>query len=180
MENPVGQFFGFIAFWISVWNFLYCKDWKFILYTLIASVFWGIHFHIIGALTAAYFNYVDVFKNYFALKYEKNKKIMQGFLVLYVVLWIGMFLNIDIVHFRLGELNYLSLLVTFSALFSTFLIFKTRWVVMKFWFLVVVLCWLTYNINYWSIGWVMTDLTLLISGVIGIYKDLKEEKRTTV
>ncbi|MDD5770553.1 MAG: YgjV family protein, partial [Candidatus Gracilibacteria bacterium] len=129
LKNPIGQTVGFLAFFASIINFMYFKDKKFIWGTLIASIFWGIHFNFIGALTAAYINYFDIFKNAIALKYEKNKNWMWGFLLAYFIIGIGTFLNFDILKLEIGELNYFSLLPTFASIFSTILVFKTRGVV---------------------------------------------------
>lgn len=176
LENPLGQAFWILAFIISIVNFLFLRDKKFIFATLVASIFWGIHFQFIWALAAAYINYFDVLKNAMALKYERNKNWMYAFFVSYTIIWVWTFLNFDIFSLTFWEINYFSLFPTFCALFSTFLVFKTRGIVMKWWFLLVVCSWLVYNINYWSIGWVMTDGTLLIAGIIWIIKDFKSKE----
>ena len=40
LENPSTQIIGLIAFLVSIYNFLFCKDKKFIIVTGIASFVW--------------------------------------------------------------------------------------------------------------------------------------------
>ena len=178
MQNPIWQTLGILAFLVSIINFAFMKDKKFIIWTLIASIFWWIHFHSIWALAAAYINYFDVIKNALALKYERNKKWMYAFFAIYSLIWIFTFLNINLKTFSIWDYNYFSLFPTFCSLFSTYLVFNTRWIKMKSWFLLVVASWLVYNITYWSIWWVMTDLSLFLAWAFWIYKDLKEKNKT--
>lgn len=174
LENPFGQVVWIIAFLISIYNFLFCKDRKFIIVTAIASLVWWIHFFAIWALVAAYINFFDIFKNAASLKWERNKSWMWKFIIAYIIIWLYTFLNIDLNTFSIWELSYFSLLPTFSAIFSTYLVFMTNWVKMKMWFLLVVLAWLIYNIAFWSIWWVMTDLSLLVAWLIWTYRDTKK------
>lgn len=174
LENPFGQTIWIIAFLISIYNFLFCKDKKFIIVTAIASLVWWIHFFAIGALVASYINFFDIFKNLASLKWERQKSWMWKFIFAYSIIWLYTFLNIDFLTLTIWELNYFSLLPTFSAIFSTYLVFMVRWVKMKLWFLLVVLAWLIYNLAFGSIGWVMTDLSLLVAWLIWTYKDTKK------
>lgn len=176
LNNPLWQSIWLLGFLVSIINFLFLKDKKFIWWTLVASFFWWMHFYYIWALAASYINFFDVIKNWFALKYERNKNWMYIFIFSYFLIWVYTFLNFNISTLSIWELNYLSLFPTFSSLFSTFLVFKTRWIFMKAWFLFVVFSWLIYNISYWSIGWVMTDWSLFIAWIIWIIKDYKNSK----
>lgn len=99
---------------------------------------------------------------------------MWKFIIAYFFIWLYTFLDIKLYPFSIWELNYFSLLPTFSAIFSTYLVFMTKWLWMKWGFLIVVVAWLIYNIAFGSIGWVMTDLTLLVAWIIGIYRDNKK------
>jgi len=164
LGNPLGQTLWLIAFWVSVYNFLYCRDKKFILFALIASIFWGSHFFVLGLLSAAYINFVDVIKNALALRYEKNKYITLGFIMIYIIL---------------SYLTYnwpLSLIPLATAILSTILVFYVRWVYLNTWFMIVIAMWLVYNFTGWSIGGVMTDITLMVSWLIGIYKIIKSDR----
>ena len=165
LVNPSWQIIWIIAFFLSIYNFLYCRDRKFIIVTAIASLFWWVHFFLIWAITAAFINFFDISKNIASLKWERKKSWMLVFIWIYVVIW---FFTYE---------NYYSLLPTFSAIFSTYLVFMTRWIKMKAWFLIVVLAWFIYNIYFWSIWGILTDVSLAIAWIIWIIKDLKNDKK---
>ncbi len=181
IKNPWGQSIWMVAFVISIVNFWFLKNKMFIWGTLVASIAWAINFFFLGALTAAVMNFFDVFKNAAALKFERSAKSMYYFMAIYLIIWFFMLygLNIDLekwLYFT-PEYNFKSLLVTFSAVFSTFLVFKTRWVQMKAGFLLVVVAYLTYNTIFQNIWWILTDLSLWVAWIFGIWKDYREEKK---
>lgn len=182
-ENPLAQSIWLIAFVISVVNFGFMKWRNFVWWTLIASLAWGLNFFFLWAFAAAYINFFDVFKNAAALIWEKSKKALILFLIIYVLIWIWNFLwmklSFETFKITFWELDFLSLIPTFTALLSTFLVFKTTWVTMKAWFLVVVATWLIYNIYFWNIWWVLTDSSLWFAWIYWIIKDLKHERKTT-
>ena len=189
-ENPWGQWIWMIAFAISIVNFWFMKDRNFIWGTLFASLAWGLNFFFLWAFAAAYINFFDVFKNWAALMWEKSKKALQFFLIVYVIVWIWNFLWIHFTQYSqiisffpilssgaLWDLDYISLIPTLTALLSTYLVFKTSWVTMKAWFLVVVVVWLIYNIYFHNIWWILTDVSLWFMWIYWIWRDLKAEKK---
>ncbi len=183
LKNPLAQSIWIIAFLISIINFSFMKWRNFIWGTLIASLFWGLNFFFLWAFAAAYINFVDVFKNAAALIWKKSKKALILFLIIYILIWIWNFLwinfSFETYKITFWQISYLSLIPTFTALLSTYLVFKTTWVKMKAWFLVVVATWLIYNIYFWNIWWVLTDLSLWIAWIYWIIRDLKHERKTT-
>lgn len=70
--SPRAQVLGLVAFVLAVYNFTFCKDRKFIIMTAIISVIFGVHFSLLGLMTAGVINLFDVIKNIIALRYEKN------------------------------------------------------------------------------------------------------------
>ncbi|MDD3793685.1 MAG: YgjV family protein [Candidatus Gracilibacteria bacterium] len=168
LANPLGQIIGLIAFFVSIYNFLYCKNKRFIFFTMIASIFWGFHFLALGLLSAAYINIVDVLKNALALKYEKNKYMTLGFISIYVI----------ISYFTYEGI--ISLIPLATAILSTILVFYVRGVYLNIGFLFVIVLWMIYNLIGGSIGGFMTDSTLMITGIIGIYKIIKSENKKEV
>lgn len=166
--NPIWQFLWLIAFFISIYNFLYCKNKKFIFFTMIASFLWWFHFLALWLLSAAYINIVDVLKNALALKYEKNKYLTLWFIFIYFV----------ISYFTYTSL--ISLIPLATAILSTILVFYVRWVYLNIWFLFVIFLWMIYNIIWWSIWWFMTDTTLMITWIIWIYKIIKSENKKEI
>jgi len=166
--HPVWQIIWMIAFFVSIYNFLYCKDRRFVFFTMIASLVWWIHFYSIWLISAWLINLIDVIKNALALKYEKSNKITIAFVLLYLVIW---YLAFD---------WYLSLIPTINAIASTFLVFYIRWVWLNIWFLFVVWLWWVYNFYGQSIWWLSTDISLFVIWIIWIVKILISEKKEKI
>jgi len=147
--NPIAQSVWLIAFLVSIYNFWFCKNKKFILFTMIASIFWWFHFLFLWLLSAAYINIVDVAKNALALKYAKNKYLTIWFILVYII----------ISYFTYNSL--ISLIPLATAIASTILVFYVRWIYLNIWFLFVIALWMTYNFLWQSIWWLSTDITLM-------------------
>lgn len=176
-ENPWGQTAGMVAFIISIVNFWFLKNRQFIWWTLFASLAWWINFFLMWAFAAAYINFIDVFKNWAALAWEKSKKALVIFLIIYVFIGIWQFTNAYAEHW-LNITTFIKWFIpTFTALLSTYLVFRTTGVKMKAWFLIVVAFWLSYNIYFQNIGWILTDVSLWFMWIFWIWKDLKEERK---
>lgn len=114
MVNPLAQGVGYCAFVIAVYNFLFCKDKKFIIMTAIVSVIFGVHFSLLGLMTAGVINLFDAIKNIIALHYEKNHYRVGALIVVYLII---------------GLVTYdgaLSLIPTIAAITSTLLVFYVR------------------------------------------------------
>ena len=158
--NPLWQIAWIIAFIVSVYNFTYCKNTKFIIVTAIASFIWSIHFFSIWLITAAAINIFDVFKNLLAIKYTRNNKWVIFFIISYFI--IGVFTYSGI----------LSIIPTITALIWTYLVFYVRWIWLNIWFLWVISLWMVYNYAGSSIWWLSTDIFLLLSGIIWVSKEL--------
>lgn len=175
LENPIAQIIWFIAFFVSAYNFLFCKDRKFIIVTAIASFFWWLHFFLLwwgssqvlmyGLISAALVNIFDIFKNLISLKYERNIYWVVWISIVYLVIWFFTFKW------------YLSVIPTLTAILSTYLVFYVRGVYLNLWFLVIILLWMIFNFLSGSIWWLMTDIFLFFFGLFGIYKMLQSEKK---
>lgn len=165
ISNPLWQTIGLIAFFISIYNFTYCRDKRFIVFTWIASLVWWFHFLLIWLLSAAFINLVDVFKNALALKYEKNKYITVSFIFIYCI----------ISYFTFDGL--ISLIPLLTAILSTIIVFYIRGVYLNIWFLFVIVLWMIYNFIWGSIWGFITDTSLMISWIIWIYKIIKSDNK---
>ncbi len=158
IEHPIWQSIWLVAFLVSIYNFLFCKNKKFIYVTAIASFVWGIHFYSIWLMSAALVNAVDVGKNLLAIKYKRSIKLSSIFVVFYLVLPFFIF---D---------WYISLIPMVTAILWTYLVFYVRWVWLNVGFLFIIMMWFTYNYIWRSVWWSMTDLTLFISGIVGVFR----------
>lgn len=164
LKNPLAQSFWIFAYLITLFTFIFLKDKNFIFWNLISSIFWWFHYLFLGYMPASFINFFDVLKNAFALKFEKKKYFFFIFIVSYLLIW---FFTYE---------NFYSLFPISAVLFSSFLVFYVRWIKLKLWFLFVLGCWFVYNLYAMSIWWILSDLTLIISLFIWIFKDFKEKK----
>jgi len=166
--NPIAQTLWLFAFFVSIYNFWFCKNKKFIFFTLIASIFWWFHFLALWLLSAAYINIVDVIKNALALKYEKNKYMTIWFIIIYIF----------ISYFTYNSL--ISLIPLATAILSTILVFYVRWIYLNIWFLFVIALWMTYNFIWHSIWWLSTDITLMTTWFFWVVKTIYKNKKEQI
>ena len=160
--NPLWQGVWFLAFFVAVYNFWFCKDQKFVILTWIVSILFWFHFISLWLMTAWVINFLDAFKNFISLKYEKN---------IYWVIWLSI-LYLCIGYFTYD--GYLSLIPLWAALFSTYLVFYVRGIKLNLWFMVIVVAYMLYNYMWNSLWGFSTDVFLLFFGVFGIWNQLRE------
>ncbi|MDC0506261.1 YgjV family protein [Candidatus Gracilibacteria bacterium] len=166
--NPLAQIIGAIGFLVSIYNFLFCENKKFIIFTAVASVAFGFHYYSLGLIAAAGVNAFDVVKNLLSLKYERNLKLVLGFSLIYLII---------------GYLTYtgelVSIIPTLTALASTYLVFYVRGIWLNIGFLFIILMWMVYNYLGNSIGGLSTDIFLIGFGLLGILRQiLKNNKKS--
>jgi len=159
LEEPIAQLIGLFALFFTIIWFVSKKDNIFIIFMVIASFLWWIHFFMLWLLSASFINFFDTIKNYLAFKYKKNKYIFIFFLFSYFL--IGL-ISID---FN----NYISIIPVFNSIFWLILIFYFKWIKLKLWFIFIVSLWFLYNYFWNSIAWMISDLILFFSWLIGVY-----------
>ena len=165
--NPLAQIIWIGAFFISVYNFVFCQNKKFIIVTAIASGVWWLHFLSLGLMAAAVVNIFDVFKNIISLKYQRNLKWVIAFTIIYLIIWYISYTG-----------SIVSLIPTLNAIISTYLVFYVRWIWLNIWFLFIIALWMVYNYLWNSIGWLSTDIFLLWFGLLWILRQiLKNNKK---
>jgi hypothetical protein len=167
-SNPYWQTLWLIAFLVSIYNFWFCKNKRFIFFTMVASIIWWIHFLTLWLLSAAYINIVDIVKNALALKYEKNKFLTIWFILIYII----------ISYFTYNSI--ISLIPLTTAILSTILVFYVRWIYLNMWFLFVIALWMTYNFLWHSIWWFSTDITLMITWIFWIIKTIYKDRKSKI
>lgn len=165
-ENPFAQIIGFIAVIVNMIAFLTAKDKKFLIFMAISSWIWGIHFWLMGLFSAMGTSFFDIIKNLVALKYKRNKKIMIWFLIAYLVIWICTF----------DSVSYFSIIPIINALLSIYFIFYFKRAKLKIWFLFILLLWFIYNFTGHSLGGMLSDGILFISGIVGLFRILRGKK----
>lgn len=167
MENPVSQSIWLLALLLTIVAFVSKKDNIFLIFMIMASFLWWIHFTFLSLLPAAFINFFDTFKNYLAYKYKQNKKFFIFLLISYI--FIGLF-TVD-----LG--NYLSFIPIFNSILSVFLIFYFKGIKLKIGFIFIVSMWFIYNYFWNSIAWMLSDMILFVSGWLWVYKIYNSKKR---
>ena len=167
MDNPVSQSIWLMALLLTIVAFVSKKDNIFLIFMILASFLWWIHFMLLSLLPAAFINFFDTFKNYLAYKYKQNKNFFIFLLISYIV--IG-FLTVDLN-------NYLSFIPIFNSILSVFLIFYFKWIKLKIWFIFIVSMWFIYNYFWNSIAWMLSDIILFVSWWLWVYKIYKSKKR---
>ena len=160
-EDTWWQTIGLLALWINIIGFLTKNDKKFLIFMMISSLFWWIHFQMLWLLAASYTNFFDILKNFLALKYKKNKIIPTILIFIYLIIWIYTYTH-----------NLISLIPIINSIASVTLIFYCQWIVLRIWFLCILWLWVSYNLVWHSIGWFASDIILFIAWVIGIMRIL--------
>lgn len=165
--NPLAQMIWAIGFLVSIYNFTFCENRKFIIVTAIASVAFGFHYYSLWLIAAASVNIFDVIKNLLSLKYEKNLWLVIWFSIIYIIM--GVFTH---------TWEFISIIPTITGIASTYLVFYVRWIWLNIWFLFIIALWMVYNYLWNSIGWLSTDIFLLWFGLLWILRQiLKNNKK---
>ena len=154
------QWLWIIAFIASMITFLMKRDQRFIQMMVLVSFLWSIHFFALWLLSAALINFVDIFKNLLALKFKKNNSITLGVIIFYIGIGIYTF----------SPENIVSIFPVIASLASIYVVFHLQGFQMRLWFIGILIFWLIYNYLWGSIWGVMSDITLIIVWVIGIYR----------
>lgn len=162
----IAQGIWIVAFIASMVTFLMKQDQKFILMMVLVSAIWSMHFFMLGLLSAALINFVDIFKNLLALKYKKNNYITWATIILYILIWM----------YTYSWWSIIDILPVIASLTSIYVVFQLQWIQMRLWFLWILLFWLIYNYTGWSIWGVMSDVSLIIVGLIGIWRIKRDKK----
>lgn len=166
--NPIAQVIWGIAFLVSVYNFVFCQNKKFIIVTAIASAIWWAHFMSLWLLAAWLVNIFDVFKNLISLKYERNLKWVLWFSLIYIIIW----------YFSYSG-SWISIIPTITAILSTYLVFYVRGIWLNIWFLWIIALWMIYNYIWNSIWWLSTDIFLIWFWLLWILRQILQNKKTT-
>ena len=164
LENPVAQIIGLIALVINIYSVIFLKNNKFLYWITIVSLVWGMHFYLMWLIVWAFINFVDIFKNYLAIKFKKDRNVMLLFILLYIIIWILTYQNIY---------SILPIIASIIWIYSFFFLEDVK---LKVWYFFVVIFWFTYVLIWHSIWWIIADFILAISSLIWIFKDIRYKK----
>lgn len=168
LENPIAQSIGFLGFLCSIFTFISNSNISFLYRLAFTSFVWSIHFLLLGALSAFFINFIDIFKNLLAVKFPNNKKILSVILVFYFVVGIFMYLKDE---------NFITLIPIIGSVCGLIVVFLLKGIAMRVGFLFLLLGWMVYNYFNHSIGGLTTDIILFFVGLLGIIRILISNKK---
>ena len=162
----IWQIIGLIALSLQIISFIEKKDKSFFLFLSISSVFWAVHYFLLGLISWWWVNVLDVIKNYVGYKWWKSQIIFYGFWILY--LFIGIYLFDGSIYWIIPIL---------ASLLSIYAIFFSRWENLRVYYGIIMFLWLVYNILWFSIAGIITDILLIWELLYVYYKIVAEKKR---
>ncbi len=161
-KDPLWQSIWFLAFVFGVFAFLHKNDKKLYLYIMLSQFFWIIHFCMIALYVWAFVNVISFFRTYIALKYKKNIKVIFLFILFYIII---------------GLLNYegfISLFPIFAGIFWTLAFLYFSWIKWRLLLLFCSFLWLIYNFIWGSLGWIITELFMIVAWNITVFRLIKK------
>jgi len=163
-ENIIWQTIWLIAFIVWVIAFLHKKDKYLYMWLMIAQFFWIIHFFLMWLYVWAFVNIIWFIRSFIALKYKHIKEFIPIFILIYI--FIG-FLSYN---------NIFDILPLLAWFFGTLAFLYFSWIKWRFVLLICSFLWLNYNIIWNSIWWIITEIFMIIAGLISIYRLIKYKK----
>ena len=152
------QMIGFLAFCILVLSF-YKKDIKSILtYQVTANLLYAVHYFLLGALTGAFVNAINMIRNIVFLR-TKKRIFVVIFLILYIVVTILFYENI----YSLAPLLATACYLVFMPLG------KRKYLLIGQ--IMSDLLWLLYSVFVLSYSGIITEIILIVSNSIQLKKN---------
>ena len=158
------QGIGLVASALVILSFTQKSDKRFkILIALGASVF-TLHFFLLGAYAGAVVGAINASRTITSMKYHNSNKVLGFFIVLYVLAAIYFFKDV------------IDLLPIFSGAVSTIALFKLSGIKLRVAYLVTESGWLAYTIIIKSLGGLITNVFVISTNVLTIYRLLKDKR----
>lgn len=165
MENPLGQWVGFIAMAIIFIAFN-IKDDKKLIYTLsISNVFWILHFFLLGNIWALLATFVAALRLILSLKYRGNYSVLAFVAFLSIFLW---YISYE------GALSLIPIIATILASYGFFFLEK---IPLRILLLGVSIMWLYYHTQTWSISWIINESIVLATLCLTVYRFMYAEEK---
>lgn len=165
----IWQIVGFLALFFVFLAFKETNDKKLIILLAIWSGVWGIHFSLLGLIAAAGINFFDVCKNLVSLRYKNNLYLLSFFILSYMLIWGYSYLQTSSIY---------SFFPTIASIIGVVAVFCFSGIPLRVFMLSTLIVWFVYNIIWWSIAWMTSDIVLIWATLYGIYK-LKYQKITS-
>lgn len=165
----VAQIIGLIAFVVSLIAY-HKKDKKTILNNMITSNILNlIHYLLLGAFSGCITKLLAIFRDYFIILKEKNKKLSNS---VYLIVFILLYITVTIFTYN----GILSILPLVAAIIYIIFIWNGNEVIIKKIAFFCYFLWLIYNIFVLSIAGIVSNIISIISTLIAIINIEKEVK----
>ena len=163
----VAQIIGFIAFVVSLIAY-HKKDKKTILNNMVTSNILNlIHYLLLGAFSGCITKLLAIFRDYFIILKEKNKKLSNS---VYLIVFILLYIIATIFTYN----GILSILPLVAAIIYIIFIWNGNEVIIKKTAFFCYFLWLIYNIFVLSIAGIVSNIISIISTLIAIINTEKE------
>lgn len=168
----IGQIIGIIGFvFLGISNLVKTRK-KIILFQMLSCFIFSIHYFLLNALTAAVLNLIGIIRGImFYNKKEVNKKYISyfiGYILLYLI--VGIITYDDI----------FSIFPIIAYILYTISVFNSKELIMKIINLIISLMWIIYDLSYLSYGGIISDILMIITGLIGIFILIKKNKKQLI
>lgn len=164
----IGQIVGIIGFiFLGISNLVKTRK-KIILFQVLSCLIFSIHYFLLGAMTASILNLIGVLRGImFYNKKENNKKYIS-----YFVFYILLYLLVGVITYD----NIFSIFPIIAYILYTISVFNEKEVIMKIINLFISFMWLIYDFSYFSYGGIISDISMIITGIIGIFILTRKQK----
>lgn len=134
---------------------------KILILFILYSIFYGIHYLLLNAITGFLMNLVSIIRNIIFYKQEINNK--QNSKIFLVVLF-----SIIILFTLCSYKDYYSLISMSASLISTYSIWQKNPIIYRILAVIVSICFIIYAIHINSVFAIITEVFLLTTEIIGL------------
>ena len=162
--DVITQAIGLIASALVILSFTQKSDKRFKIFIAVGACVFTLHFILLGAYAGAVVGAINASRTITSMRYHNSNKILVVFVLLYAFSAIYFFNDL------------VDLLPILSGAVSTVALFKLSGVKLRVAYLFTESGWLLYSIIIKSLGGLITNIFVLSTNVLTIYRLLKEKK----
>ena len=166
LNNPIFiQSVGIFASALIVWAYGQKSDNNLKYFAVAGNIFFASHFFLLEAYAGMAINILNCFRIYLSIRFHKSNVMMFGFMAVYVA-----------VGFMIAE-GLIDWFPVLSSLMGTFAMYRLSGIKFRMVGLLGSASWLTYNIHYFSIGGIITEVFAISFGLFRIFKMKREAQK---
>ena len=134
---------------------------KFLILFILYSIFYGIHYLLLNAITGFLMNLVSIIRNIVFFRYEIQKKENSKLFLIFLF-------TIIIIFGMCSYKDLFSIISIFASLLSTYSVWQKNPKVYRILAILVSICFIIYAIHIKSIFAIVTEIALLVAEFIGL------------